>query len=47
MFTEANRKARLFAVQIGLKLASLRFEDGFAAALGFGSDFTTTQHSLA
>jgi len=37
MFTEAARKARLLRSQIGLKLYPLRFEDSFAAALGFGS----------
>src|SRR6267154_2454546 len=38
------RKARLLRAQIGLKLHRLRFEDGFAQPLGFGSEFTATQH---
>jgi hypothetical protein len=38
------RKVRLLRAQIGLKLHPLRFEDGFAAALGFGSEFTAVQN---
>src|SRR6266581_3089043 len=37
------RKARLFRMQIGLKLQILRFEDGLRAALGFGAEFTAEQ----
>ncbi len=40
------RKVRLLRAQIGLKLHLLRFEDGFTAAFGFGSEFATTQHGL-
>src|ERR1700733_7430314 len=39
-------KARLLGVQVGLNLRLLRFEHGFAASLGFGSDFTTTHRGL-
>src|SRR5271156_2596887 len=36
-------QARLLGVQVGLKLRILRFENYFAASLGFGGEFTTTQ----
>ena len=39
-------EVRQLRAQIGLKFHPLRFEDGFAAALGFGSEFTTAQHRL-
>src|ERR1700733_3038187 len=39
-------KAGLLSVKIGLKLRLLGFENDFAASLGLGSEFTTTQHGL-
>src|SRR5580692_5492448 len=39
-------KVGLLGPQISLKLRLLRFEDDFAASLGLGSEFTTTQHGL-
>src|ERR1700733_6029783 len=39
-------QAGLLGVKIGLKLGLLGFENGFAASLGLGSEFTATQRGL-
>src|SRR5580698_11392292 len=39
-------KARPLCQQVSLKLRRLGFENDFAASLGLGSKFTTTQHGL-